>query len=289
MSLSAAALQLLLDKGMTLADAIELAGVIEEGFAQALPEVSTGALRTRRYRDRLAATGLSAEEWRALSTRIIGRDGAQCQYCETRKGRMCCDHVTPLILGGGNADENLVCACEGCNGGKSGKSLEEWKGSEWATAWRTRVMSRDVTTPRPLPLSPQTPQTPTPTPGVNTTRARGFAEFWSAYPNKVGKRDAEKSYVAALKRVTGPDPPSLILDGVIRAQTSRKWLDGIIPNPATWLNQDRWEDQPSEVIPLQPRKAHERPDPDAKLIARHANYARAWEGSERAAGRDGKP
>ena len=34
---------------------------------------------------------------------------------------------------------------------------------------------------------------------------------------------------------------------------------------------------------------HERPHPDAKLAARHANYAAAWEGSERAAGRDWKP
>lgn len=108
-----------------------------------------------------------------------------------------------------------------------------------------------------------------------------FAEFWSAYPNKVGKRDARGSYDRALKRISGPDPPSVILAGVARAQTSRKWLDGIIPNPATWLNQDRWEDEPSENH--SPRKAHERPHPDAKFEARQANLATHERGADLAA------
>ena len=41
----------------------------------------------------------------------------------------------------------------------------------------------------------------------------------------------------------------MILAGVERAKASRNWVDGYIPNPQTWLNQGRWEDQPSEVIP----------------------------------------
>jgi hypothetical protein len=52
MSLSAAALQLLLDKGLTLADAIELADTIEQGMAAPVPVLSKGALRTRKWRER---------------------------------------------------------------------------------------------------------------------------------------------------------------------------------------------------------------------------------------------
>lgn len=51
--------------------------------------------------------------------------------------------------------------------------------------------------------------------------------------------------------------------------------------PATWRN---WMRRASQN--LQTRKAH---GPDAKLADRHANYARAWEGSERAAGSRWEP
>ena len=54
--------------------------------------------------------------------------------------------------------------------------------------------------------------------------------------------------------------------------------------PGTWRN---WVRNAADKLP---RKAsHGQPAADAKLTARHANYARAWEGSERAAGRDWKP
>lgn len=76
----------------------------------------------------------------------------------------------------------------------------------------------------------------------NETRAR-FAEFWTLFPNKVGKRDAEKAFAAALRRA----PFEAIMAGLRRyvAKTDdRPWC-----NPTTFLNQDRWEDQPAEAQP----------------------------------------
>lgn len=67
-----------------------------------------------------------------------------------------------------------------------------------------------------------------------------FAEFWKIYPHKVGKKDAEKSFAKALKTV---DFTRLIAAvRVYGAKTDdRPWC-----NPATWLNQGRWDDQPAE-------------------------------------------
>lgn len=73
--------------------------------------------------------------------------------------------------------------------------------------------------------------------------ARSFPEFWSLYPNKVGKRDAEAAFLKALKRAD----LETIVAGLRRyaAKTDdRPWC-----NPATWLNQDRWEDRPATVAP----------------------------------------
>jgi hypothetical protein len=69
-----------------------------------------------------------------------------------------------------------------------------------------------------------------------------FEDFWNLWPNKVGKPAALKAFVAARKRA-GLDA---IVEGVfayIRDKPpDRAWL-----NPATFLNQDRWKDQPAKV------------------------------------------
>jgi hypothetical protein len=69
-----------------------------------------------------------------------------------------------------------------------------------------------------------------------------FDDFWNLWPNKVGKPAALKAFVGARKRA-GLDA---IVEGVfayIRDKPpDRAWL-----NPATFLNQSRWEDQPAKV------------------------------------------
>lgn len=34
-----------------------------------------------------------------------------------------------------------------------------------------------------------------------------------------------------------------IYKAVMKQKESRQWIRGIIPNPSTWLNQGRWEDE----------------------------------------------
>lgn len=72
-------------------------------------------------------------------------------------------------------------------------------------------------------------------------RARdAFDAFWAAYPKKVGKEAARKSF--AKVRV----PVDQLISAVERQKCSEQWSkEGgrYIPNPATWLNQGRWEDE----------------------------------------------
>jgi hypothetical protein len=66
-----------------------------------------------------------------------------------------------------------------------------------------------------------------------------FDTFWALFPNKVGKRDAEREFASALKRSSFDD----IMAGLRRyvAKTDdRPWC-----NPSTFLHQDRWSDQPA--------------------------------------------
>lgn len=124
-------------------------------------------------------------------------------------------------------------------------------------------------------LSPSPPpQTPPPRPhtrGDISSRAREadrFAEFWDAYPVKKSKPQAERAYRKALART---DHGTLIAS--LNAQrTWPNWRDGFIPHAATWLNNDRWADEPSPS----PRQAgHAKPEGNrpkptgmAEIIAR---------------------
>ena len=69
-----------------------------------------------------------------------------------------------------------------------------------------------------------------------------FDQFWREYPRKVGKKDARKSFDKALKSVT----VETMRNAVIAQKKSEQWTRDngkYIPNPATWLNQGRWDDE----------------------------------------------
>jgi hypothetical protein len=70
-----------------------------------------------------------------------------------------------------------------------------------------------------------------------------FQRFWALYPNKTGKGAARRAWPNALRRA----PSAEIMNGLAVAIV--RWKRGdpkFIPNPATWLNQERWTDQPPE-------------------------------------------
>ncbi|HVW79828.1 MAG TPA: hypothetical protein VHB69_02655 [Mycobacteriales bacterium] len=66
-----------------------------------------------------------------------------------------------------------------------------------------------------------------------------FDEFWSIYPLRKGKLDAERKFAQAAKRAD----PGVILAGARRfAAANRQTEPRFIAHPATWLHQGRWDD-----------------------------------------------
>lgn len=80
-----------------------------------------------------------------------------------------------------------------------------------------------------------------PNPNPNPTREGAeFELFWDAYPKKVGKKDAKRAFGKVNEDV------HVLIDAVNRQKLSTQWCkDGgqYIPNPSTWLNQERWNDE----------------------------------------------
>lgn len=118
-----------------------------------------------------------------------------------------------------------------------------------------------------LPPSPQTPQPPTHTRECVSTRTRetaDFERFWAAYPIKVGKAVTRKAFPRALAKAG--DVETLIA-AIERQRLWERWQRGFAPNPATWLNQERWNDEEPPSTTPPPGKPHDRanhPKPDPR-------------------------
>jgi len=69
----------------------------------------------------------------------------------------------------------------------------------------------------------------------------GFEEFWDRYPRRIGKAAARKSYAKAMKATTHDE----IMFGLSQQMPSLASREQqYIPHPSTWLNQERWNDEP---------------------------------------------
>lgn len=82
---------------------------------------------------------------------------------------------------------------------------------------------------------------------TDSDAAEDFIFFWSKYPKKVAKPAAIRAWKLVLKNAKSNSPVviSTIHRALDAAKRSEQWTkEGgkYIPNPATWLNQERWND-----------------------------------------------
>lgn len=94
-------------------------------------------------------------------------------------------------------------------------------------------------------LTVQTAQGTAEEPAVDhsTTLDRRFEDFWQLYPKRVGRGAAERAWKkirpdAALFEIIMQS----VRENIARNQNWRRDNGQYIPNPSTWLNQKRWQD-----------------------------------------------
>ncbi len=152
-----------------------------------------------------------------------------------------------------SAVADMLRAVEDATRAEANSAIDARRASDRARKERQRHgKSRDITgqhvTERDTPLpnrevSPTPPLEINPTPttllrSVSVSAREAFDRFWSVWPNKVGRPSAERSFAKVAAEVDA------IVCGVaayVRDKPAdRPWL-----NPATFLNQRRWEDRPA--------------------------------------------
>lgn len=81
-----------------------------------------------------------------------------------------------------------------------------------------------------------------------------FEKFWKIYPRKASKGQALVAWTKLCKQPLRSRPTWRILKSAVRAQmSSERWQNPkFIPFASTWLNQNRWLDDPNEMISFSP-------------------------------------
>ena len=116
-----------------------------------------------------------------------------------------------------------------------------------------RVSTRVSTPPTPAPTTSPTPHSSGSADADEVSA--DFDEWYSAYPRRVGRGQAFKAYKAARKKVD-----AFTLVAAVDEQRAALVAKGerFCPHPATWLNGERWADEPDNVRSL-------RPDADGRI------------------------
>lgn len=83
---------------------------------------------------------------------------------------------------------------------------------------------------------------------ANGLRER-FSEFWKMYPRRVGKDKAWKAWqkVKPSQELLGQMLATLAWQ--VKQEDWTKDRGQFIPHPATWLNNGRWDDEPTDTLP----------------------------------------
>ncbi len=77
-----------------------------------------------------------------------------------------------------------------------------------------------------------------------------FDQFWKFYPKKIGLGAARKAW-NKIKPLPSESLLKIMLDKIGVFKQSEQWRKEsgqFIPNPATWLNEERWADEPPKEI-----------------------------------------
>ena len=78
--------------------------------------------------------------------------------------------------------------------------------------------------------------------------AEEFEQFWRAYPKKVGKKKAQLAWKKA------GDRPEIaqVIRRIEESKRTDQWTKDngqFIPHPSTWINEGRWDDEPTQTPP----------------------------------------
>ena len=100
-----------------------------------------------------------------------------------------------------------------------------------------------------------------------------FEAWWADYPKKTGKGDAFRKWKAANKKLSADELHARLLDRLPGLLATQQRNPRFVPNPATWLNQARYDDpveEPQQPVSQQGQRRQSILDAANQLMAEEA-------------------
>jgi len=143
---------------------------------------------------------------------------------------------------------------------------------------RTTPLPPEPRRPDPAPPGGGGPKlNPAPRPTtLNAAQQARFDRWYPTYPNKQHRPEAERAF-----RKVDPDDAltDRIIDDTAARRQGRKWAEGYIEHPATYLNNRVWEDD-IEPVRSVPARASPSGEPESKAQARERRTLEAIWGKQ---------
>lgn len=168
-----------------------------------------------------------------LRAQVLERDGGRCVSCGDTEN-LEIDHKTPVSKGGKSELDNLQALCRPCNRSKRVKTSEQF-------ATQTKKL-RSLEKEEENIEKKEEKEKETREVALSSDDPFDFIKFWTAWPNRVGKPAAQKAFKSARRRASLEEILAGVESYIRDKPPDRPWL-----NPATFLNQNRWEDRPAAV------------------------------------------
>lgn len=129
---------------------------------------------------------------------------------------------------------------------KRAKRAESGRLGGLAKARASKEAGESLASASPVAKQNPTPTRPDPKKNKNSSSAApteddpDWLRFWETYPRRLAKAAARRAWAAAIRKT----PPHTIIEAASRYAAERGNQDPkYTAHPATWLNQERWEDQ----------------------------------------------
>lgn len=138
---------------------------------------------------------------------------------------------------------------ENTHGGAGSPGVENTLGPRVKNTPVPRVENTPIENQDKKPSRTPAPQAPRGGAGETERLVEDFVVWYDRYPRKAGRKAAEKAYLKARRQGVTAEQ---LADGLLRS--IRSWQveerdKTKLPYPATWLNQERWDDE--ETLPTE--------------------------------------
>lgn len=174
--------------------------------------------RVAKYREKRKSMGLTGNGYMKHSVTVMERDGHACVYCSSTE-KLCIDHAYPVILGGNDDVENLVCACKACNSGKAGRTPAQagysFANKKAEAMWNVWMAKKGVT----VTVTPQIQnRTDTDTEQIQSKEKTSAAPKYSALDDLVanGVEQQTANDWLAVRKGKKAAPTKTSIEGVLR-------------------------------------------------------------------------